>query len=459
MSSFLSVAISFSHFILFTFLFCLLFCCCSDDVQKITPDDIYKFFCHKIYGTEDPSNTDQPRVRSTTIAYMKKSISYFMNSTGKWNESENRGNPTQSKKVNNIIKAMKKSETRGTGADSKADRAFTMEEFTAIVELLDKRHRAMACMQLHLISRGDDTSHMKKSVLKQSLQFQEYLTARISWSKNVNDTTDCPDHILLPSKDPRTCVYLSLSIWLEEWCGKGIGHRSQWLFVDGETTSASPVKQQDNEANLGKNKYLAAVKKCIEHHAFRPSTQGNLGSHSIRKLGTTHCRRCGAPKDDVDYRARWQSKGRMQDRYTDVQLPWPDLNAAAKLCLGGPIKYKIKQQAGITNEWICSVVTPAITEIFDEHIGAILGRALLWACFDAEWSEKVCPEIRHRVVNEFIQLERFNTDNTNPVDKIEVVPYEGVLHEKFEFIATQVYSMTRSYYMHLNSSLQKLFSH
>ena len=108
MSSFLSVAISFSHFILFTFLFCLLFCCCSDDVQKITPDDIYKFFCHKIYGTEDPSNTDQPRVRSTTIAYMKKSISYFMNSTGKWNESENRGNPTQSKKVNNIIKAMKK---------------------------------------------------------------------------------------------------------------------------------------------------------------------------------------------------------------------------------------------------------------------------------------------------------------------------------------------------------------
>ena len=389
---------------------------------------------------------------------MKKSISYFINSTGKWNELEQKGNPTQSKKINNIIKAMRKSETRGTGAKSTTNRAFTMAEFVGIVDLLDKRCRAMACMQLHLIARGDDTSHMKKCVLKKSLQFDDYLTARISWSKNVMDNTECPDHILLPSKDPRICVYLSLSIWLEEWCSKGSGHRSQWLFVDGETTRDSAVTEQEKEARNGKNKYVAHVKKAIDSHQFQPTAQGMLGSHSIRKLGTTHCRMCGASKDDVDYRARWQSTGRMQDRYTDVQLPWPDLNAALKLCLGGPIKYKIKQEAGLTDEWISRVVTPGITEVFDPYVGAILGRALLWACFDTEWSEKVCPEIRHRVVNEFIQLERF-TDDTNPVDRTEVIPYEGVLHEKFEFVATQVYSMTRSYYMHLNSSLQKLFSH
>ena len=202
--------------------------CCSPDVQRLTPDDLYKFFCHTIYGTEDPNHDARPNIRSTTIAYMKKSISYFITSTSKWNERDGTGNPTQSKRINNIIKAVKRSETQNTGVQSTADRAFTMGEFTTIVELLDKRSRAMACMQMHLIARGDDTAHMKKDVLKQSREFEEFLTAKISWSKNVADDTNCPDQILLPSKDPRTCVYVSLAIWLEEWCGRGTGYRSQW---------------------------------------------------------------------------------------------------------------------------------------------------------------------------------------------------------------------------------------
>ena len=331
---------------------------------------------------------------------------------------------------------MRRSETRGTGAKSTADRPFTMGEFTTIVEILNKRFRAMACLQMHLIARGDDTAHMKKEVLKQSLQFEEYLTAKINWSKNVQDNSECPDHIILPSKDSRTCVYLTLSIWLEEWCSKGTGHRSQWLFIDGETTCDSPLKEQDKEVTLGKKKYTSAVKKAIEGPNFQSTAPGLLGSHSIRKLGATHCRRCGASKDDVDYRARWQSNGRMQDRYTDVQLPWPDLNAASKLCQGGPIKYKVKQEARITNKWICHNFTPGITEVFNENVGTILGKALLWGCFGTETSEKICPEIRHRVVREFIHLERFNTDEINPVDKVEVLPFEGVFCDAFDFFTT-----------------------
>ena len=385
---------------------------------------------------------------------MKKSISYFINSTSKWNESERRGNPTQSKRINNILKAMRRSETRGTGAKSTANRAFTMGEFSTIVELLNKQYRAMACMQLHLIARGDDTAHMKKDVLKQSLQFEDYLTAKINWSKNVRDDSECPDHIILPSKDPQTCVYLSLSIWLEEWCSKGTGHRSQWLFADGETTSNSTMDAQEKESQNLKKRYVNALKKAIDSPHFEPSAGGLLGSHSIRKLGATHCRRCGASKDDVDYRARWQTNARMQDRYTDVQLPWPDLNAASKLCQGGPIKYKIKQEAGLTNKWISCIVTPGITQVFDQHVGAILGKALFWACFDTEWSEKVCPEIRHRVVNEFIQLDRFNTDNTNPVEKVEVVPFEG---EFKNYFCQSIFFLSISYTCSLTENLHITF--
>jgi hypothetical protein len=242
-------------------------------------------------------------------------------------------------------------------------------------------------------------------------------------------------------------VYLSLAIWLEEWCTKGTGLRSQWLFVDGSTTRESLVKDQNKEANAGKLKYTTAVKKAINSNQFQPTAQGALGSHSIRKLGATHCRRCGASKDDVDYRARWASK-RMQDRYTDVQLPWPDLNAASKLCQGGPIKYKVKQEAGITDEWIYQNVTPGIANVFNEQVAAILGRALLWACFDTEWSEKVGADIRHKVVTSFIQLDRFNADDVNPVDKVEVLPFEGVFYDTRdpqEIIATEYYALTRAY--------------
>ena len=33
----------------------------------------------------------------------------------------------------------------------------------------------------------------------------------------------------------------------------------------------------------------------------------------------------------------------MQEKYADVLLPWPDVKAAASLCVGGPVKYKVKE--------------------------------------------------------------------------------------------------------------------
>ena len=69
--------------------------------------------------------------------YDKKAISYFMNTTSKWNEASKNGNPTQSKKISTLLKAMKKCETRVTGAPSCADRAFTVNEFGQVLDLVE----------------------------------------------------------------------------------------------------------------------------------------------------------------------------------------------------------------------------------------------------------------------------------------------------------------------------------
>mmetsp|Transcript_21768 Transcript_21768/g.44606 ORF Transcript_21768/g.44606 Transcript_21768/m.44606 type:complete len:94 (-) Transcript_21768:1998-2279(-) len=81
--------------------------------------------CFKAYRIEDPGKDDRPIKRLASLEYWKKALSDFFNTTQKWNEVTQTGNPTQSKRVNTLIKVVKRAETRGTGAEAKADRALT----------------------------------------------------------------------------------------------------------------------------------------------------------------------------------------------------------------------------------------------------------------------------------------------------------------------------------------------
>jgi len=58
----------------------------------------------------------------------------------------------------------------------------------------------------------------------------------------------------------------------------------------------------------------------------------------------------------------------MQDNYTDIQLVWPDINAASKLCHKGICLYNEKDGSGLTDEWIAVLVTPAIQGVFGDGI-------------------------------------------------------------------------------------------
>ena len=244
---------------------------------------VHKFLCFKACGIEDPGQDDQPVMRASTISYCKKGISHFFHSTQKWNENSETGNPTYSNMVNNLIKVVTKQETRGNGAESQADRALTANEYYQVLELFqgDDRHTAMTNFQHHLMARMDDVAHVKKETLKvsscaidlvlrialtqlisfcfheqASAKFNGYLTTKISWSKNVRDQSNCPVQLMLPDMDPRTCVYLSLALFLEDDIQYCDGAPSQWLLCSGSTAQTTPTDQQDKEANNGKARHF-----------------------------------------------------------------------------------------------------------------------------------------------------------------------------------------------------------
>ena len=87
--------------------------------------------------------------------------------------------------------------------------------------------------------------------------------------------------------------------------------------------------------------------------------------------------------------------------------------------------YRQKQGLNISDDWIACFVAPSITSSFDEGVGAVLGRALLWAVMDPEYCEVVSSDIRREVTGAFIRLETDLEDGDNPIEKLEVIPSES----------------------------------
>jgi len=230
--------------------------------------------------------------------------------------------------------------------------------------------------------------------------------------------------MVMGSRNPKYCVLVNLAIYLEKWLRED-GSTSQWLFADGVTDRTSPEAEQDKETTRCKTLYARTLKAVLDDINFeRSPMSGKLGTHSIRKYSATVARKSGVSKDNLDYRARWKSK-RMQDNYVGMELAWPDITTASKLCKGGFVVYRQKNGLNISDDWISRFVAPSITSSFDEGVGAVLGRALLWAVMDPEYCEVVSSDIRREVTGAFIRLETDLVDGDNPIEKLEVIPSES----------------------------------
>ena len=85
---------------------------------------------------------------------------------------------------------------------------------------------------------------------------------------------------------------------------------------------------------------------CKEDHFPRVNGE-SLGTYSIGKLPATYARQNECCGDDIDGRSRWKRQKRIVDHYICVILPSQDVLVASVLCVGGPIKYKVKDNARI----------------------------------------------------------------------------------------------------------------
>jgi Transcriptional activator of glycolytic enzymes len=389
---------------------------------EITPLDILRWMKLKVYGTPNPMAQDRPtKGRSTSLEFYKKALSAFMpNKLHPWSMVSLTGNPTRSEEINYFIAKIKKLEVKKIGKKSAARRPLVGDELLQTLCWLKtegertKDYKRLLMLpaavkfQVAMIGRVDDACHMEKEELKPHPTFEFALTARINWSKNVLEERASPNQILLASKDWRTCVFLSMATYLEACFERGLCLQHGYLFGAANNSDS-------NIAFYGRT-----LATCWNHRDFQSRQSGPLGTHSIRKYAATRARESGATKDDTDGRARWKIK-RVSDKYVTPLLGYPDAKVCGLLCVNGPIMYCLRNNSGISNEWLRNNVVPHIVQagVIDNHVTIRLSLALLWGAMDDE-VDFVPYELKARIRAAYSQLvANRDVDITfdNPVQK------------------------------------------
>ena len=267
----------------------------------------------------------------------------------------------------------------------------------------------MAKFQFLCIARLDDTARLEKNNLTTNLQFPFSLHFRLCWSKNVREERDAPEQILFGVQDYLFCALLGLAVHLEVSLGHDLARESMYVFNLGGNDIRGPERTKEHT--------YCGIRDIFESDSFVKSSGGNLGTHSLRKLPATFSRRNGCGKDDIDVRGRWKRGTRQIDTYIDPSLPYPDAKVASVLCIGGPIKYVLREGLDIDEGWVAEHVVPNIQAEFGSGVAKCLGLALLWCCFDDEASNWLPPDMVARIKEAYNRVSN-DGDSLNPVEKV-----------------------------------------
>jgi len=384
----------------------------DEELYTLRPEEIVQFFGIIAYGNEHPNlQTDNPtNGRSSTLEYAKKAISYYMpNRNMVWNDRTKEGNPTKSDVLNDFIKVVKKKEVRKEGKTSQAKRPMDITEYRQLIDKirngdLSKKYALAAyfIFQFHMIARVDDVMHFSQEDLTPNLEYDFTLKSKMKWSKNILDESRTSDQIVIGAADPTFCAILALAVHLEVGIGNGDLEKDGVLMGISKTIATN------------------AFKGIIDADDFeRVPLAGLLGSHSTRKFASTHARRNGCSRDDVDLRGRWKGNKKIVDLYIDNVLPYPDGKVAGSLCVGGPIKYELKEGSRITENFLLTNVAPHIASFFPKSMAITFAKALLWGIFDDSFSEHLPNAIVGNVRSSVRQL--MDEGQRNPVKKIPII--------------------------------------
>ena len=130
-------------------------CYTDERLLKIKPKDIVRFLNKVAYNTEFPDENDRPNNnRSHNLYFIKKTITYYMPlHETPWDRIHERGNPTKSVEINNLIKKLKKIELRREGAPSNTVRPLEFEEFVNIISILRSESMIDIQKQKNLVNK------------------------------------------------------------------------------------------------------------------------------------------------------------------------------------------------------------------------------------------------------------------------------------------------------------------
>lgn len=123
-------------------------------------------------------------------------------------------------------------------------------------------------------------------------------------------------------------------------------------------------------------------------------------------------------------RGRWKNTRRIQDVYTDVNLPYVDARVASIMCRGGAIAYVLNKDSGISNDWLIEHIVPHMAAYgIDPHVCLVLGRALLWALFDETQVLRIPEPRRQQMMHAYNSLGGRNRvpAGENPVQRKALV--------------------------------------
>ena len=99
----------------------------------------------------------------------------------------------------------------------------------------------------------------------------------------------------------------------------------------------------------------------------------------------------------------------MVDVYLDPEIPYPDAKAASAFSIGGAVKYAFVRGSGLDDSWVCDFVVPHLFECMeDKKAVVILGKAMLWACFDAEVQDIVPMHVMKIVMVEYERVRKLD---------------------------------------------------
>jgi hypothetical protein len=332
----------------------------QEQLLAIVPDAIASYFKQLAYGTSMPGPNDMPtHCRSTNLKQYKKAISFYIpNKISAWDIRSASGNPTKLVPVNDFVNTVRKMECRNQGRPSCAKR--DMKRVKLGNYELQVKVPAMLKFQFHIIARTDNITNLDTGNLRSHNILGAFaLQTKVSWSKNVMEEQSCPDQILLGAADTYFCILLALACYLESRISNN--HHGRHLFGD---------RDDDMEPDPANSRYCNTLHDCWaepECVALLAKIKGFLGPHSNQKFPSTWCAENGCTDADVEVMGRWMgADGRAVVTYISVEQLTTDAKLAGVLAVGGPIRYKLKDDSHISLQFLKSTVAPTM----HDHFGA-----------------------------------------------------------------------------------------